>query len=28
LPLTTWFLAIYHLSQSKGGMSSVELNRV
>ena len=21
LPLTTWFLAIYHLSQSKGGMS-------
>ena len=25
LPLTTWFLAIYHLSQSKGGMSSVEL---
>jgi DNA-directed RNA polymerase subunit RPC12/RpoP len=27
LPLTTWFLAIYHLSQSKGGMSSVELSR-
>ena len=25
LPLTTWFLAIYHLTQSKGGMSSVEL---
>ena len=24
LPLTTWFLAIYHLSQSKGGMSSVD----
>ena len=27
LPLATWFLAIYHLSQSKGGMSSVELAR-
>jgi transposase-like protein len=27
LPLTTWFLAIYHLSRSKGGMSSVELAR-
>ena len=27
LPLTTWFLAIYHLSQSKGGMSSVEFAR-
>ena len=27
LPLTTWFAAIYHLSQSKGGMSSVELAR-
>lgn len=27
LPLTTWFLAIYHLSQSKGGISSVELGR-
>ena len=27
LPLTAWFLAIYHLSQSKGGMSSVELAR-
>ena len=27
LPLTTWFLAIYHLGQSKGGMSSVELAR-
>ena len=27
LPLTTWFLAIYHLSQSKGGISSVELAR-
>jgi hypothetical protein len=27
LPLTTWFLAIYHLSQSKGGMSSIELAR-
>ena len=27
LPLTSWFLAIYHLSQSKGGMSSVELAR-
>src|SRR6476659_5563551 len=25
--LTTGFLAIYHLSQSKGGMSSVELAR-
>ena len=25
--VTTWFLAIYHLSQSKGGMSSVELAR-
>ncbi len=27
LPLTMWFLAIYHLTQSKGGMSSVELAR-
>ena len=27
LPLTTWFLAIYHLPHSKGGMSSVELAR-
>ena len=27
LPLATWFLAIYHLTQSKGGMSSVELAR-
>ena len=27
LPLTSWFLAIYHLSQCKGGMSSVELAR-
>jgi hypothetical protein len=27
LPLTTWFQAIYHLSQSKGGISSVELGR-
>ena len=25
--LATWFLAIYHLTQSKGGMSSVELAR-
>ena len=27
LPLTSWFLAICHLTQSKGGMSSVELAR-
>jgi len=27
LPLTTWFLAIYHLVQAKGGISSVELGR-
>src|SRR5829696_9428376 len=27
LPLTTWFAAIYHLTQSKGGISSVELGR-
>ena len=27
LPLTTWFSAIYHLGQSKGGVSSVELGR-
>lgn len=27
LPLTTWFSAIYHLTQSKGGISSVELAR-
>ena len=27
LPLTVWFLSIYQLSQSKGGMSSVELAR-
>ena len=27
LPLTTWFLAIYHLTQSKGGISSIELGR-
>jgi ribosomal protein L37AE/L43A/transposase-like protein len=27
LPLTIWFLAMYHLSQSKGGISSVELGR-
>ena len=26
-PLTGWFLAICHLTQSKGGMSSVELAR-
>jgi transposase-like protein len=26
-PLTAWFLAIHHLTQSKGGMSSVELAR-
>ena len=27
LPLTIWFSAIYHLTQSKGGMSSIELGR-
>ena len=27
MPLSVWFLAIYHLTQSKGGMSSVELAR-
>ena len=27
LPLTTWFLAIYHLTRSQGGMSSIELAR-
>src|SRR3954454_19620779 len=27
LPLTTWFAAIYHLTQSKNGISSVELGR-
>jgi hypothetical protein len=27
LPLTTWFQAIYHLTQSKGGISSIELGR-
>jgi len=27
LPLTVWFTAIYHLTQSKGGISSIELGR-
>lgn len=27
LPLTTWFAAIYHLTQSKHGISSIELGR-
>jgi transposase-like protein len=27
LPLATWFLAIYHLTQSKNGISSIELGR-
>jgi|SRR5689334_21937905 transposase-like protein len=27
LPLTVWFRAIYHLTQSKGGISSIELGR-
>jgi hypothetical protein len=27
LPLTVWFQAIYHLTQSKGGVSSIELGR-
>src|SRR3712207_3432200 len=27
LPLTVWFAAIYHLTQGKGGISSVELGR-
>jgi transposase-like protein len=27
LPLKTWFRAIYHLTQSKGGISSLELSR-
>src|ERR671933_815044 len=27
LPLTVWFAAIYHLTQSKGGISSIELAR-
>src|SRR3954449_4314690 len=27
LPLTVWFAAIYHLTQSKGGVSSIELGR-
>jgi transposase-like protein len=26
-PLTTWFAAIYHLTRSKGGVSSIELGR-
>jgi transposase-like protein len=28
LPLTAWFAAIYHLTQSKGGISSIELGRL
>ena len=28
LPLATWFLAIYHLTQSKGRMSSVARARL
>ena len=27
LPLTVWFIAIYHLTQSKNGISSIELGR-
>jgi Transposase zinc-ribbon domain len=27
LPLTAWFAAIYHLTRSKGGISSIELGR-
>jgi transposase-like protein len=27
LPLTTWFAAVYQLTQSKGGISSIELAR-
>jgi transposase-like protein len=27
LPLTTWFSAVYHLTQAKGGISSIELAR-
>jgi ribosomal protein L37AE/L43A len=27
LPLTVWFAAIYHLTQSKGGISAIELGR-
>lgn len=27
LPLTTWFAAMYHLTQGKKGMSSIELGR-
>src|SRR5918911_118293 len=27
LPLTAWFAAIYHLTQSKNGISSIELGR-
>src|SRR3954466_7228341 len=27
LPLTAWFQTIYHLTQSKGGISSIELGR-
>ena len=27
LPLTAWFASIYHLTQSKGGISSIELAR-
>src|SRR3954452_8957699 len=27
LPLTVWFAAVYHLTQSKGGISSVGLGR-
>ena len=27
LPLTLWLAAIYHLTQSKGGISSIELGR-
>src|SRR3954453_20884898 len=27
LPLTTWFAAVYHLTQGKNGISSIELGR-
>jgi hypothetical protein len=27
VPLCTWFHAMYHLTQSKGGISSIELGR-
>ncbi|MGH7094181.1 MAG: IS1595 family transposase, partial [Stellaceae bacterium] len=27
VPLSTWFRAMYHLTQSKGGISSIELGR-